>query len=74
MTSDLNAYVGKVGYLERGRLPESLKNRVKSDLTTYPRNESISTLKLAVVDTGASAICMISNTSLLPGRYEKLSR
>ena len=74
LSSDLNAYVGKVGYLQTGRLTESLKNRVKSDLATYPRNEGISTLKLAVVDTGASAICMKSKTSMIPGSYEELSK
>jgi hypothetical protein len=74
LSSDLNAYVDKVGYLQTGRLTESLKNRVKSDLATYPRNEGISTLKLAVVDTGASAICMKSKTSMIPGSYEELSK
>ena len=66
----MTAYVGKVGYLETGRIPYVLKKRLRSDLTTHPRNEGISTLKLAVVDSGASAICMQSKTSLLPDSYE----
>ena len=64
--SDLNAYVGKVGYLETGKIPDAFKKRIRSDLTTHPRNEGISTLKLAMVDSGASAIYMKSKTSLLP--------
>ena len=73
MTNDRTAYVGKIGYLVRGKIPDALKKRIRSYLTTHPRNEGISALKLAMVDSGANAICMKSRTSLLPDSYEELA-
>ena len=73
LTQDLHAYVGKIEYLQTGHLPAELRNRVRHDLTQHPRNDgSIPGLNMSVMDSGASAICMKSKTSILPSTYEIL--
>ena len=72
---DLQAFVGRVGFLQTGQLPVELRGRLKNDLIQNPRElDGIPGLQVAVADSGASAVCMKDKSSILPGTYESLDK
>ena len=74
LTQDLNAHVGKLVHLDdTNKLPEELKNSLRNDLAKHSRNDGgIPGLKTSLMDSGASAICMKSQASILPKTDEVL--
>ena len=72
LSRDLQAYVSSSG-LKTTELSDELKAKVRNDLAWYPRElEGVPGLKVAVCDSGASAICKKDKNDFLPGTYKKL--